>query len=133
MLVEIVSPKGLYASLDVTSLSVKLTSGYRTILGGHVPLIGALAYAPMHVVKDGKVEYYAIHGGAINVTKEKVVLIVNAIEHAKDIDKSRALLAKERAEKRLNSDDINVDVKRAKLALLRALARLDTISLYEDK
>jgi len=133
MHLEIVSPKGLYAELEVESLSVKLTSGYRTILGGHIPLIGALDYAPMHIFSNGKIEYFAIHGGAINVTKDKVVLIVNAVERAKDIDKSRALLAKERAEKRLNSNDINIDVKRAKMALMRALTRLDTLSLLEDK
>lgn len=124
---EIVTPKGVYLSTKVTSLTIKLTSGYRTFLANHAPLIGSLAYAPMHLIKDGKQEKYAIHGGAINVTKEKIIVITNAIEHAKDIDLERAKAAKERAELRLNKKDPNLDVKRAELALQRALARINTI------
>lgn len=124
---EIITPRGIYSTLEVDSLTIKLTSGYRTLLAGHMPLIGSLAYAPMHVSKNGQVDYYAVHGGAIDVTKEKVVIICNAIEHAKDIDAARAQAAKERAENRLQNKDSNLDIKRAKLALERALARLETI------
>ena len=101
-----------------------MTTGYRTFLAGHMPLIGSLDYAPMHLVKNGKLENYAVHGGAINVTKEKVIVICNAIESADEIDKNRALAAKERAEKRLKEKDPNIDLKRAQLALQRSLIRL---------
>lgn len=125
----IISPKGLYFEKDVDSLTVKLTSGYRTILSKHAPLIGALDYAPMHIVENGKTKYYAVHGGAISIKDNKVSLIVNAIEAKEDIDISRAKAAKGRAEERLNKSDINTDVKRAELALTRALTRIKT---YEE-
>jgi F-type H+-transporting ATPase subunit epsilon len=124
-LLEIITPRGIYSTEEVDSLTVKLGSGYRTFLKGHVPLIGSLAYAPMHLVKNGKFEEYAVHGGAINVTKEKICLVCNAIENKKEIDKARALAAKERAEKRLKDKDPNIDLKRAQLALQRALIRLE--------
>ena len=124
---EIITPKGIYLEEKVTSLTIKLNSGYRTFLAGHAPLIGSLDYAPAHIVKDGKIEYYAILGGAINVTKEKVIVICNAIEHANDIDVARAKESKERAEERLKSNDPSTDLKRARLALARALARLKTV------
>ena len=127
-LLEIVTPRGVYLTKQVDSLTVKLTSGYRTILKGHAPLIGSLGYAPMHTITTGKVDNYAIHGGAINITKEKVTLIVNAVEHAKDIDAARAKAAKERAESRLSKKDPNLDIKRAQLALTRALVRLEVNS-----
>lgn len=123
---EIITPRGIYLTEKVSSLTVKLTSGYRTFFAGHTSLIGSLDYASMHMIKNGKTDYYAIHGGAINVTKEKIVLICNAIEHAKDIDVSRAKASKERAEERLKLKDQDLDIKRAKLALARALARLQT-------
>ena len=125
---EIITPRGLYASYDVESLTLKLSSGYRTILTGHAPLIGSLAYAPMHIVKNGKTEFFALHGGALNVTKEKVTIIANSIEHKSEIDVERAKKAKARAEERLNSKDPNIDVKRAELALIRALTRIETAS-----
>ena len=126
-LLEIITPKGIYLSEEVDSLTIKMTSGYRTFLAGHMPLIGSLAYAPMHLVKAGKLENYAVHGGAINVTKEKVIVVCNAIESASEIDKERALAAKERAEKRLSEKDPNTDLKRAQLALQRSLIRLEVV------
>ena len=125
---QIITPRGIYLTDEVDSLTVKLGSGYRTFLKGHIPLIGSLAYAPMHLVKNGKLEEYAVHGGAINVTKEKISVVCNAIENKKDIDKDRALAAKERAEKRLKDKDPNIDIKRAQLALQRALIRLELAS-----
>lgn len=126
----IITPQGVYFEKEVESLTVKLTSGYRTILAKHAPLIGALAYAPMHIVANGKTDYFAIHGGAISVKDNKVTLIVNSIENKKDIDLDRAKAAKKRAEDRLaQKDDINIDVKRAELALRRALTR---IKIFEE-
>ncbi len=126
---EIITPRGIYLEEKVTSLTIKLSSGYRTFLAGHAPLIGSLDYAPAHIIKNGKTDFYAVHGGAINVTKEKVIVICNAIEHAKDIDVARAKASKERAEERLKSKDPNTDIKRARLALARALARLKAVEL----
>lgn len=125
---QIVTPRGIYFDKEVDSLTIKLSSGYRTILKGHTPLIGSLAYAPMHLVKDGKTEEFALHGGAINITKEKVSVVCNAIERKSEIDLARAKKAKERAEKRLQEKDVNVDVKRAELALKRALIRVELAS-----
>ena len=124
----IVSPRGCYLDEEVDSLTLKLTSGYRTILAHHAPLIGALGYAPMHIVKNGKTTFYALHGGAINITNEQVTLMVNAIERKDEIDLERAKKAKQRAEERLKSKDEGIDIKRAQLALYRALTRIDTIN-----
>ena len=124
---EIITPKGIYFSDEVDSLTIKMTSGYRTFLAGHMPLIGSLDYAPMHLVKSGKLENFAVHGGAINVTKEKTTVVCNAIENENEIDKERALAAKERAEKRLKEKDPNIDLKRAQLALQRSLIRLEVL------
>lgn len=127
-LLEIVTPRGIYFDQEVDSLTIKLTSGYRTFLSGHTPLIGCLDYGEMHFIKEGKLNRYAVHGGAINVTKEKVSVICNAIEHESEIDKDRALAAKERAEKRLKEKDPNTDLKRAQLALQRSLIRLEVLN-----
>ena len=76
----IITPKGIYLEDRVDALTVKMTTGYRTILGGHYPLIGTLDIAPMHTTKGNNKMYYSLNGGAINVSKEKVTLIVNSIE-----------------------------------------------------
>ena len=67
---------------------------------------------------------------AISIKDNKVTLIVNAVEAKEDINIERAKAAKARAEERLTSKDINIDVKRAELALRRALTRINT---FEEK
>lgn len=122
----IISPNGVYLDDNVDSLSVKLTSGYRTILSGHTPLIGSLDYSPMHIIKNNVTTYYSLNGGALNVTKEKVVLIVNSIESKDEIDIDRAQRAKQRAMDRIACKDPNIDIKRAEAALYRAISRIKT-------
>ena len=61
------------------------------------------------------------------IEKDEVTLVLNSIERVDEIDLERANAAKERAEKRLKekSLDDSIDVNRAKLALLRALNRIE--------
>lgn len=127
---SIVTPKGLYEEVIVDSLNIKMTSGYRTFLSGHAPLVGSLDIGIMHILKDGKMIYYAIHKGAINVKKDEIVIITSAIEKSNEIDIERAQKSLTRANERLNNNkDINIDVKRAKLALQRALTRIEVSKL----
>ena len=108
---EIITPQGLFLQEEVESLTIKLSSGYRTFLAKHLPLIGAIEYDEMHIMKNNNYSYFAVHGGIINVTNEKITLLVNNIERLEDIDLERALKAKERALQRLQSKDPNIDIK----------------------
>ena len=127
---KIMTPEGLYFDEEVSSLTLKLITGYVTILSKHHPMIGIVDYAPMHLVKNNKTYYYALHGGVLNIKDEEVVILTNAIENAKDIDVSRALSAKKRAEQRLASTNDIVEINRAKSAIVRALSRIDTVNKY---
>ena len=83
----------------------------------------------MEIVQNGERKCYANGEGLINVTKEKVVLILESIEAKNEIDINRAKEAKRRAEERLK-EPLNIDVERATKALVRANNR---ISVYEDE
>ena len=129
----IITPEGVYLEKQVNSLTVKLTTGYRTFLAKHAPLVGSLDYGEMHFVNSkNKTEYFAIFKGAVNVTNEGVTLITQNIESAKDIDVARAEASKARAEERLASDSPDIDRKRAKLSLVRALLRISVALLGKD-
>jgi F-type H+-transporting ATPase subunit epsilon len=97
------------------------------VLPNHIPLVTPLKIAPVLVKKhDGQDDKIAVSGGMMEVRKEKVTILAETAELAEDIDVSRAMAAKERAERRLaekGKDDI--DFKRAQLALQRAVTRLD--------
>ncbi|CAH1209715.1 MULTISPECIES: F0F1 ATP synthase subunit epsilon [Paenibacillus] len=125
-LLEIVTPEHLVYSKQVNSLTVKGADGDLGILPGHIPLVTPLQVAPMFVKADGVTTIIAVHGGFVEVHKDKVTVLAESAELPKDIDVERAEAAKERAQRRLQSrskqDDI--DHRRAELALQRAVTRI---------
>ncbi len=124
----IITPKGVYLEDRVDSLTLKMVSGYRTILSSHYPLVGMLDVAPAYIKRGNNITHYSLNGGVLNITKEKVVVIASSIESQKEIDIERANKAKERAEHRIQEKDENLDLKRANAALARALSRIKTFN-----
>ncbi|MBO8127933.1 MAG: F0F1 ATP synthase subunit epsilon [Peptococcaceae bacterium] len=94
------------------------------VLPGHAPLITTLETAPLEARRENKRIMLAIAGGFMEVSPQGVVVLADAAERAEEIDVPRARRAKERAEKRLASKDLDIDIRRAEAALKRALVRL---------
>ena len=128
-LLEIYTPYGKYFDRYVDELVIQTEEYVLGILPNHAPLIAKVKTNKMEIVQNGERKCYANGEGLINVTKEKVVLIVESIENKNEIDIDRARDAKRRAEERLK-EPLNIDVERATRALIRANNR---ISVYENE
>ncbi len=64
---------------------------------------------------------------------DRVVVLAQNAEPASDIDIKRAEEAKSRAEKILASRDSGADFRRAELALLQAISRLNAVKHRTDR
>jgi F-type H+-transporting ATPase subunit epsilon len=122
---EIVTPERKVYEKDVNMVVVKGVAGELGILPHHIPLVTPLKIAPVKAKIGNANEYIAVHGGFIEVRKDKVVILAEAAELGADIDVSRARLAKERAERRLAQKQSDINAVRAELALQRAMSRLE--------
>ena len=127
-LLQIYTPYGKYFDRYVEELVIQTEEYVLGILPNHAPLIAKVKTNKMEIVQNGERKCYANGEGLINVTKEKVVLIVESIESKNEIDIDRARAAKKRAEERLR-EPLNIDVERATKALIRANNRIE---IYED-
>lgn len=127
MRLEIVTPERKVYEQDVNMVVVKGVAGELGILPHHIPLVTPLKIAPVKVKQGNTDTYIAVHGGFMEVRKDKVVILAEAAELGSDIDVSRARLAKERAERRLAQKQSDLNAARAELALLRATSRLETV------
>jgi F-type H+-transporting ATPase subunit epsilon len=58
------------------------------------------------------------------VIADRVSVLAAVAERAEDIDVARAEAAKQRAEERLASPVVEMDFERARIALMRAISRL---------
>lgn len=123
--VSVVTPDGPVLEEECEMLSCKAESGELGILPGHIPLVAPLSINAVRLKHENKTEYVAVNGGFLEVRPDKVTILAQSAEKAEDIDVERAKRAKERAEKLLQSKNPNIDVKRAQLALYRAINRLD--------
>ena len=123
---EIVTPTQILESENVSYARCPGVDGLFGIMSGHREAIIALDLGEIKITSDNKDAYYSTSGGFVEITKNKINLLVETIEKSTDIDKDRAEASLKRAQDRLKSND-DIDFKRAETAMVRALNRL-TIS-----
>ncbi|MCH7679690.1 F0F1 ATP synthase subunit epsilon [candidate division KSB1 bacterium] len=126
--VEILTPNKQVYSEEASSVRLPGSEGYFGILPGHTPLLTTLTIGEIKVENDGKTDYFAASGGVVEVLAGSISILVETSELAADIDKKRAATSKERAEKKIKEGRKRWDVKRAEVALLRAVNRMKITS-----
>jgi F-type H+-transporting ATPase subunit epsilon len=123
MQVEVVSPERVLFSGEATQVITRtLGGGEIAFLPGHAPFLGALVESHTRVtLVDGTTLDVAVHGGFVQVSGTTVSILSDAAELAEQIDRQRAMSAKDRAEETLRREH---DAEAA-AALARAHARLN--------
>ena len=125
LLMEIVTPEKMIFSGNIEEVTLPGTEGEFGVLRGHEAFLTSVEIGEMNYVKDGTKSYYAVNTGYVEVTGDKVTVLIETAEKSDQIDKERALKAKDNAESRLsqmNKDDVEFEIMRA--ALARAIARI---------
>jgi F-type H+-transporting ATPase subunit epsilon len=122
---EIVTPEKQLFSGAVDGVTVPSNTGYLGILPGHAALLAELGIGEISYKIGDRTDFLYCSWGFVEVLPDRVVVLAQNAELASDIDVKRAEEAKMRAEKFLASKSANIDFDRAKLALLRAITRLN--------
>jgi F-type H+-transporting ATPase subunit epsilon len=131
---DIVTPDKLVARDSVSAVTLPGKNGFLGILPGHAPLLTELLPGELNYLRDGVKHYVAVNWGFAEVLPARVIVLVQTAERAEEIDEERAEQAKLRAEERLKRfTDPQVDMERAREALRRALARLETVRHAESR
>jgi F-type H+-transporting ATPase subunit epsilon len=124
-LLSIVTPEKTFYEEEVSSVIAPGIEGYLGILTDHAPLITALVPGKITIKNSSDSEtVMAVSGGFLEVLKNKVVILADTVEFAKDIDLERAKKALERARQRIKSKEKDIDIPRAIAALKRAQNRI---------
>lgn len=122
MEVRLVSPEKVIFSGEATQVITRtLGGGEIAFLPGHAPFLGALAECHTRItLVDGNVLDVAVHGGFVQVAGNTVSILSDLAELGEEIDRARAMRAKESAEELLRKEHDAEAVS----ALARAHARL---------
>ena len=95
---------------------------------GHIPLTAVVVPCVLSIHNGNDVKKAAVHGGIIEILKDKITILAEVAEWSDEIDVERANEARLRAEKRLASHDNSLDMVRADAALKRSLARIKAVN-----
>lgn len=123
--VTLLTPEKTVLSAEVVSLVAPGSQGFLGVLANHAPLITALQPGPLKLrYPDGREETVCVSGGFMEVSRNRAVVLADAVERPEEIDVDRARGAAGRARQRLKEHAPELDVSRAEAALRRALNRV---------
>ena len=111
----------------VDEVEVPGVEGYLGVLPGHAPLLAGLGAGELWYRQGADIHYVSLAFGFAEVQPDRVTILAETAEHAHEIDLARAEASKQRAEDRL-AGAADIDFARARIALLKALIRLQVAS-----
>lgn len=122
---NIIAPGRETITEEVVSLStaeldgkIEFLPNYSSVIVATVPTVSTFT------TLNGDKKKLFTSSGIIYIKNNVINFCCDSFNFPEEIDVNRAKQALERAEKRLNSKEINIDIERAKIALARANARL---------
>ena len=122
---EFVTPARAIVHEEVDEVQLPGEEGSFGVLPGHAPMLASLATGIMWSRKGTETTYAFIDGGFVEVLPDRVSILAQVAERAEDIDIERAEAAKRRAEAELTKPStVDFDAERARIAMLRAITRL---------
>ncbi|HET9220044.1 MAG TPA: F0F1 ATP synthase subunit epsilon [Terriglobia bacterium] len=120
----IVTPDRSLVNEQVDEIQIPGAEGYLGVLPGHAPLFTELKVGELSYRKGNTWTSLAVAWGFAEILPDQVRVLAETAERAQEIDLERAIKAKERAEQRLTRGGDDVDYDRARIALQRALIRI---------
>ncbi len=128
LLLQIVSADRLLVNEPVDEVQIPGSEGYLGVLPGHTPLLTTLQVGTLWYRQGQEKHYLSIAFGFAEVQPDQVTILAQIAERADEIDLARAEAAKRRAEERLAKPAVDMDYERARIAMLKALVRLQVAS-----
>ena len=121
---QVVSADRALVNEVVDEVEIPGWDGYFGVWPGHTPLLAALTVGTLWYRQGSEKYYLAIAFGFAEIQPDRVTVLAQIAEKAEEIDLGRAEAARRRADERLRSTASDLNVERARIAMLKALVRL---------
>ena len=127
-ILNITASSGEFYQGSCESMVLPVKDGVYGVQAGHSPVLVAIHMGMLKFTVDGET---LVGDGIAEVTPTFVLLLVDSAERPEDIDKNRAEAARIRAEERLQHKQSMHEYYQTKIALDRAMQRLQTAAKYK--
>ena len=130
-ILNITASSGEFYQGSCESMVLPVKDGVYGVQAGHSPVLVAIHLGMLKFTVDGETREILVGDGIAEVTPTFVLLLVDSAERPEDIDKNRAEAARIRAEERLQHKQSMHEYYQTKIALDRAMQRLQTAAKYK--
>jgi F-type H+-transporting ATPase subunit epsilon len=121
----VVTAEGESFSGEVDTVVAPGGLGEFTVLPSHARIISTLASGVLRLDQGGDSVLFALSGGFLEVSDNRVTILADAAEQDDAIDIERAEAALARAKERIVSSPADIDLERATASLRRARVRVN--------
>ena len=124
---EIITPDRVFFKGQASMIEFNTTEGEIGVYKDHIPLTVIIKPGVLTITSEEGKTKAALHSGFATILQDKVTILAELIEWGDEIDEERAEAARQRAEERIRANNASTDMVRAEAALLRAVARINSL------
>ena len=133
ILVEIITPERKAYEATVDDVNVPTVEGHIGVLGRHEPLFTILSLGEIKI-RDGNKEFFlAIGGGFMEVTRDRVSILVSRAVHADELNEVEIKKAERSARDIIASEARGVELAGAQAILRRSLLEMKVLRRHRQR
>jgi len=125
---RIVTPEEVKVDEKADMVIMRCTTGDMGILPGHESRSAVLDYGVLRILDGNDERRLAVFGGLAEVKNDVVTVLTNIAERPEDINRALAEEDREKAERRLESAEDDIEIQSSQVLLRRSLVRIEVSS-----
>lgn len=129
---EVITPTKIVLNEEVDEITIHTVTGEISILPNHVDLFTKLIPGEMIIKIGTKTQSFAVTGGFLEISQNKVNIIADYAIRATDIEIAKVKEAKEQAERIMKNKEENKEFVIAQADLRRALLELKVATKHRN-
>jgi F-type H+-transporting ATPase subunit epsilon len=133
ILLEIITPQRRAFSETVNAVYVPTTNGRIGVLPRHIGLFTSLTEGEVRITYGGKEWYLAIGGGFMEVTKDKISILVSRAVHADEINEAELQKAQREARDKISQKGKTEERTTALASLQRSFLELKVLRHHKHR
>ncbi|CAB9539494.1 ATP synthase epsilon chain (EC 3.6.3.14) [uncultured Gammaproteobacteria bacterium] len=133
MYVDIVSATESLYSGEAKCVFAPASTGELGIYPKHMALLSVLKPGEVRIETESGIQSIYVSGGVVEVQPDTVTIFSDTAIRANDLDESKALEAKQRAEEAMTNAEGGQDISATQAALAESMAQLQMIAKMRSK
>lgn len=132
LFLNVITPTKVVLSEEIDELTIPTVNGEISILPNHIDLLTKITPGEMIIRRNNKIEPFAIAGGFLEISNNKINVLADLALHVDDIEVSKVEEAKQRAEKAMKEKDREIEFEQLQDDIRKATLQLKVVRKHRS-